>query len=96
MTRKWERLESYSSKVVENVTQAMCCDLLTQSLVALEREGISPVMHVHDEIICEVPAAKAGESFNRMVEIMTNPGPTYQGLPLAVDGFIGDRYKKKD
>ena len=96
MTRKWERLESYSSKVVENVTQAMCCDLLTQSLVALEREDILPVMHVHDEIICEVPAAKAEESFNRMVEIMTNPGPTYQGLPLAVDGFIGDRYKKKD
>ncbi len=95
-TRKWERLESYSSKCVENVVQGMCCDLLTNSLVALERAGIPPVMHVHDEIVCEVPADKADQSYLTMVDVMTQPGATYLGLPLAVDGFIGDRYKKKD
>ncbi len=95
-TRKWERLESYSSKGVENAVQAMCCDLLTQSLVRLEAMGIPPVMHVHDEIVCEVPACQAGKSFDEMVDVMTHPGSLYKGLPLAVDGFIGDRYKKKD
>ncbi len=95
-TRKWERLESYSSKCVENVVQGMCCDLLTNSLVRLERLGIPPVMHVHDEIVCEVPAEKADQSYLTMVDVMTHPGDTYEGLPLAVDGFIGDRYKKKD
>ena len=95
-TRKWERLESYSSKCVENVVQGMCCDLLTQSLVRLEAMGIPPVMHVHDEIVCEVPACKADQSYLDMVDVMTKPGALYKGLPLAVDGFIGDRYKKKD
>lgn len=95
-TRKWGRLESYSAKVVENIVQATSCDILCASLVSLERMNFRPVMHVHDEIVCEVKKESAEVSYNAMCEIMTHPGEAYRGLPLAVDGFIGDRYKKKD
>mgnify|MGYP004461793843 FL=1 len=95
--RKWCRLETHGAKCVENIVQATSCDLLCGALVRLEKTGMCPVMHVHDEIVCEVPEAKGQEAYAHLAEIMTNPDRTvYEGLPLAVDGFVGNRYKKAD
>lgn len=95
--RKWCRLETHGAKCVENIVQATSCDLLCGALVRLEKEGMDPVMHVHDEIVCEVPEISGDKAYKYLAEVMTKPtNPVYEGLPLAVDGFVGNRYKKAD
>ncbi len=95
--RKWCRLETHGAKAVENLVQATSCDLLCGALVRLEKAGMCPVMHVHDEIVCEVPEATGESAYALLAAIMTKPTNTvYEGLPLAVDGFVGNRYKKAD
>ncbi len=95
--RKWGRLETHGAKVVENLVQATSCDLLCGALVRLEEAGMCPVMHVHDEIVCEVPEVNGQRAYDFLAAIMTRPeNSIYRELPLAVDGFVGTRYKKKD
>ena len=95
--RKWCRLETHGAKCVENIVQATSCDLLCGALVRLEKAGMCPVMHVHDEIVCEVPEVNGRKAYDFLVSVMTKPTSTvYRGLPLAVDGFVGNRYKKAD
>lgn len=63
----------------------------------LEEAGMHPVMHVHDEIVCEVPEVNGQRAYDFLAAIMTRPeNSIYRELPLAVDGFVGTRYKKKD
>ena len=95
--RKWCRLETHGAKCVENLVQATSCDLLCGALVHLEKAGMCPVMHVHDEIVCEVPEVNGQKAYDFLVSVMTKPtNPVYIGLPLTVDGFVGNRYKKAD
>lgn len=95
--RKWCRLETHGAKCVENIVQATSCDLLCGALVRLEKAGMCPVMHVHDEIVCEVPEANGQRAYDFLAAVMTKPlNVVYRGLPLAVDGFVGNRYKKAD
>lgn len=95
--RKWCRLETHGAKCVENIVQATSCDLLCGALVRLEKAGMRPVMHVHDEIVCEVPEVNGQRAYDFLVSVMTKPtNPVYIGLPLTVDGFVGNRYKKAD
>lgn len=94
--RKWGRMETHGAKCVENLVQATSCDLLCSALVKLEKAGMRPVMHVHDEIVCEVPGDKGNEAYAVLSNIMTHPDECYAGLPLAVDGFVDNRYKKAD
>ena len=53
--KKWERMESYGPKIVENVTQAISRDILCAAMIRLHKAGIATVAHVHDETINEVP-----------------------------------------
>ncbi len=95
--RKFGWLETHGAKCVENLVQATSCDLLCSALVRLEKAGLAPVMHVHDEIVCEVPERGSDKAYETLADVMTHPlSKVYEGLPLAVDGFIGNRYKKKD
>ena len=52
---KWQRIETYSGKLVENITQATARDILAEAMWRFEKAGIDVVGHVHDEAICEVP-----------------------------------------
>lgn len=90
--RKWERLETYGAKCVENIVQGTARDLLALALLRLEEAGYPVVMHCHDEAICEVPIGQGSvEEVNRIMAV----APEWaEGLPLKADGFETEFYKK--
>jgi DNA polymerase len=92
MSRKWSRLSTYGGKLVENVVQAIARDCLAESLIRLEREGYRVVMHVHDEVVLEVPIGES--SAEQVAEIMGRGIEWAPGLPLTADAFETDYYRK--
>ena len=94
-TRKWTRLKTYGGKLVENATQAAARDILAAGLVGAEAAGYCPVLHVHDEIICETPDEDVW-SVKVLSDIMSQGTQWSVGLPLAAAGFETHRYRKED
>lgn len=93
MSRKWMRLESYGAKCVENIIQAMSCDILCHALLRLDAAGYKTVLTVHDEAITEAPDTPK-YSLEGMSKEMTTLPDWATGLPLAVAGYEAYRYKK--
>ncbi len=91
-SRKWSRLGTYGGKLVENVVQAIARDCLAESLVRLENAGYKTVMHVHDEVVLEVPSGWS--SAEQVAEIMGRDIQWAPGLPLRADAFETDYYRK--
>lgn len=89
------RKSLYGGLITENVVQAICRDLLMCALVEMERLGLCPVMHVHDEAICEVPDERAEETLRIMVRIMSATPSWAYGFPINCEGFISPRFVKK-
>ncbi len=91
---KWSRVETYGPKLVENVVQAIARDCLRDAMlrVSLRYPGI--VMHVHDEMIVEVPKEEADACLHDTLEIMAAPVPWAPGLLLRGDGYTTDFYRK--
>lgn len=98
ITRKWEKTFSWGGKIVENITQAVSRDLLTGVLTRLYDAGHTPIFHVHDEVIIEVPEAEADAALALMLKFMSEP-PEWADrwqtkLPLKGAGFISEFYMK--
>lgn len=91
--KKWTRIETYGGKLVENVVQAIARDCLALSIDRLERAGFNVVFHIHDEIVIE--STPDGASLDEVINIMSEPIPWAQDLPLGADGWI-DVFFKKD
>lgn len=89
----WGTVETYYGKIVENIVQASSRDILAHGMKLAEAEGAEIVLHVHDEIIAEVP-----DSDNwpvRILEECMSRNPDWAtGLPLAAKGFETYRYRK--
>ncbi len=88
-TKKWERIESYGPKFVENIVQAYSRDLLAHSMKTLRHCSI--VAHIHDEIIVE---ADMRMSEAVLSEQMGRVPPWAEGLLLRADGYETPFYKK--
>lgn len=88
-TKKWERLESYGPKFVENIVQAFSRDILCYAMKTLRCCNI--VAHVHDEIIIE---ADPRVSLEAVCEQMGRTPPWANGLILRADGYETPFYKK--
>lgn len=88
-TKKWERIETYGPKLVENIVQAVSRDLLCHALQSFRHCEI--VMHVHDELVIE---ADAHLSMEAICEQMSQVPPWAEGLLLRADGFVCPFYKK--
>lgn len=88
-TKKWERLESYGPKFVENIVQAISRDILMYAMKTLRCCSI--VAHVHDELIIE---ADKRMSLDAVCEQMGRTPPWAEGLLLRADGYETDFYKK--
>lgn len=91
-TKKWEAIETYGGKLVENCVQAIARDCLAEAVTRLEAAGYPVVFHVHDEVVLEVPETDA--DLDKVVEIMSQPMPWAPDLPLGADGWIGKYYRK--
>ena len=88
-TKKWERLDTYGPKLVENIVQATARDILCYAMKNLR--DCSIVMHIHDEVVIE---AKQGTTLNEVCKIMSEAPPWAKGLLLRADGYETDFYKK--
>jgi len=90
--RKWERIETYGPKIVENIVQAASRDLLAEAMLRIDSLGFSIVAHVHDEVVCEVPMGES--SVDEICSIMSESTKWSEGLPLNADGYECDFYQK--
>lgn len=92
-TKKWERIESYGPKFVENIVQAISRDILAEAMLRLADQGYEIIMHVHDEVVLEVPV---GESSVEEVCRMMSKTPSWaKGLIFNADGYECEFYKKE-
>lgn len=88
-TKKWERIETYGPKLVENIVQATSRDLLAFSMQNLRNLGI--VMHIHDELVID---AHKGTQLEGITGIMSKSPSWADGLELNADGYETEFYKK--
>ena len=88
-TKKWERLDSYGPKFVENIVQATSRDILCYAMKTLRCCSI--VMHIHDELVIE---ADPRMSLDVLCEQMGRTPPWAKGLKLHADGYTTPFYKK--
>ena len=88
-TKKWERLDSYGPKFVENIVQATARDILCYAMRTLRCCSI--VMHIHDELVIE---ADPRMSLDAVCEQMGRTPPWAKGLLLRADGYATPFYKK--
>ena len=89
-TRNWCKQETYGGKLVENITQAVARDVMAESMLKLEEEGYDIVLTVHDEIISEVQNG----SIERFKTIMETPPKWAKTLPITVEAYEAQRYRK--
>lgn len=88
-TKKWERIESYGPKFVENIVQAVSRDILAHAMKTLRSRFI--VAHIHDELVIE---CRKDESLQAVCDQMGRTPSWMQGLLLRADGYQTMFYKK--
>ena len=88
-TKKWERIESYGPKFVENIVQAIARDILCYAMQTLRHCNI--VMHIHDEVVIE---AELRMSIDAVCEQMGRTPSWANGLILQAAGYVTEFYKK--
>jgi DNA polymerase len=82
------RTDTYGGRLTENITQAVARDVLGDAIIRLEAYGLPVVAHIHDEVLVET------ERLNRVKELMVRRPDWAPDLPLAVEAFITERYRK--
>ena len=91
--KKWERIESYGPKLVENIVQGIARDILAEAMMRLYKNGYKITMHIHDEVVLEVEEnVSTVEEVCRIMKI----SPTWaKDLPLNAEGYECKFYKKE-
>ncbi|MGN7470366.1 DNA polymerase [Brevibacillus sp. SAFN-007a] len=90
--KKWMSHRTYGGRLVENLVQAIARDCLAESLTRLDEEGYKIAMHVHDEVVLDVPIG-AG-SLEHVTAVMGRQIDWAPGLPLSAAAFECDFYQK--
>ena len=90
-TRKWEKIDTWGGKLVENIVQAVARDCLAVALLRLDQAGYAITFHVHDEVIVEAPV---GTRWQDVAEVMGQPISWAPGLLLRGDGYETTFYMK--
>lgn len=89
---QWEELYSYGGKLTENVVQAIARDVLADAMLRVEAAGYPVVLHVHDEVVSEVPEGTRDlEEFRALISVVP---PELTGCPLKAEVWRGKRYRK--
>lgn len=92
-TKQWGETETYGGKLVENIIQATARDCLAVAMTRVSELGYKIVMHVHDEMIVDVPVEDT-EALDVINACMAEPIDWAPGLPLKGDGYETAFYKK--
>ena len=92
-TKQWQEVETYGGKLVENVVQATARDCLAVAMTRVSAMGYRIVMHVHDEMIVDVPVEDT-DALARINGAMGAPIDWAPGLPLKGDGYETPFYRK--
>lgn len=89
----WLLMDTYGGKLTENIVQATARDILTHALVKMDPKGYSVVMHIHDEVVCEVPEGFG--TVEELEDIMADLPEWCRDWPVkAAGGWRGKRYRK--
>ena len=88
----WGRCYTWGGKLVENIVQATARDCLAIAMLRLDEAGYKIVMHVHDEVILEMPYGRG--SLEEAAGIMGQPIDWAPGLLLRADGYETPYYRK--
>ncbi len=91
-TTQWGEVKTYGGKLVENIVQAFCRDLLAEAMLRLEKSGYPLILHVHDEAVAELPEGTG--DLNAFCEIMEVVPDWAKGMPIKAEGWKGKRYQK--
>lgn len=91
-THKWEAIPTYGGSLVQSITQAVARDLLAHSLLLIEQANYDPIMTVHDEIVADTRNDHG--SLDEFNELMCRLPEWASGLPMAVEGYESERYRK--
>ena len=91
-TKQWVRRSYHGGLWAENATQAFCRDILCMGLLRCEAAGYRVVIHVHDEIVAEVP--EGWGSVEEMEALMSEVPKWAEGMPISAEGYRAKRYKK--
>ena len=91
---KWGHAETFGGKLTENIVQAIARDCLRDAMLAASQVYPDIVMHIHDEMVVEIPNEGSDETLKEICSIMGAPIPWAPGLLLRADGYTTDYYKK--
>ena len=89
----WGRNSTWGGKLVENIVQAVARDCLAVAMLKLDSAGYKIIMHVHDEVIMEMPEGVG--SLGEVLEMMSQPIYWAEGLKLTAEGYETAYYKKE-
>lgn len=89
----WGLVYTYGGKLTENIVQAISRDILLHAMLLVSKV-MDIILHVHDEIGCEVPVEKAKEMLEFLVKCMSTTPDSCPGLKLGAEGYISPFYKK--
>ncbi len=92
-TKRWGRLETWGGKLVENIVQAVARDCLAETVKKVSAAGYRIVMHVHDEIVVDVPEEDK-DALKMITGIMKISPEWAKDMPLRGDGYETAFYKK--
>lgn len=93
-TKQWGWVETYGGKLSENIIQAIARDLLADGMRRLDAAGFPIVMHVHDEVVADIPNEGTDFVLEEMCRILGEPVPWAKGLGTPAEGFVTPYYKK--
>lgn len=93
VSRKWQKLEAYGGKLVENIVQAIARDLLAEAITRIEKAGHRIVMHIHDEVVIDEPI-NSGITVADICALMNELPEWAEGLPIDAAGYECDFYQK--
>jgi len=94
ITGQWGWTDTYGGKLSENIIQAIARDLLADGMRRLDAAGFDIVMHVHDEVVADIPNLSTEFVNSEMCRILGEPVPWAKGLGTPAEGFTTPYYKK--
>jgi DNA polymerase len=92
-TSKWGRVHTWGSRLFENITQALCVDLLNRGCIESEARGFPICMIIHDQVLCETSASSG--TLEDFTEAFCTKDEWTDGLPLKASGDIAPYYLKE-